>query len=109
MIDALKDMSSKYSGKNIKFKKKKVLENPEVIVSPRNAFYARKRFVKLDEAEGEISGESIMAYPPGIPIVTPGERISAEMIEYIKFLKSQNSILTDMEDPTLKNVKVLGV
>ncbi|WP_341534037.1 aminotransferase class I/II-fold pyridoxal phosphate-dependent enzyme [Sporosalibacterium faouarense] len=109
LIDALKDMSSKYSGKNIKFKKKKVLENPEVIVSPRNAFYARKRFVKLDEAEGEISGESIMAYPPGIPIVTPGERISAEMIEYIKFLKSQNSILTDMEDPTLKNVKVLGV
>lgn len=109
LVDALKDISSRYRGDNNRFQKKKILENPEVIVSPRNAFYARKKFVRLEEAEGEISGESIMAYPPGIPIVTPGERISSEMIEYIRFLKNQMSMLTDMEDPTLEYVKVLGV
>ena len=108
LIDALKDMGSKYRGKSI-FYSRKVLDNPEAIVSPRNAFYARKKFVRLENSEGEISGESIMAYPPGIPIIIPGERISKEIIEYIGFLKSQNSMLTDMKDQTLEYVKVLGV
>ncbi|QEK13655.1 aminotransferase class I/II-fold pyridoxal phosphate-dependent enzyme [Crassaminicella thermophila] len=111
LIKALRDISEKYRGSQgtqIKYAKI-ALENPEVIVSPRNAFYARKKLVKLDEAEGEVSGESIMAYPPGIPIVTPGERISKEMIYYIKFLKSQHSMLTDTQDPYVENIKVLGI
>ncbi|MDD3839481.1 MAG: aminotransferase class I/II-fold pyridoxal phosphate-dependent enzyme [Clostridia bacterium] len=108
LVEALQDMSSKYKGKDIRYNSV-VLENPDVIVSPRNAFYARKRVIKLEEAEGEISGESIMAYPPGIPIVTPGERISREIINYIKFLKSQHSMLTDAEDPFVEHVKVLGI
>ncbi|GAA0735990.1 aminotransferase class I/II-fold pyridoxal phosphate-dependent enzyme [Clostridium oceanicum] len=109
LVDALKDMSKKYyKGEEMKFKGV-VLKNPEVIVSPRNAFYSRKKLIKLNEAEGEISGESIMAYPPGIPIVTPGERITREMIDYVKFLKTQHSMLTDTEDPYVHNIKVLGV
>lgn len=108
LIDALKDMAGKYSG-NKPFYSAKLLDNPEAIVSPRNAFYARKKFVRLEESEGEISGESIMAYPPGIPIIIPGERISKEIIAYIEFLKSQESMLTDMKDPTLEYIKVLGV
>jgi arginine/lysine/ornithine decarboxylase len=107
LVEALKDMSLKYRGTKKK-SDKVTLENPEVIVSPRNAFYATKRIIKLEDAEGEISGESIMAYPPGIPIVTPGERISKEIIEYINFLKNQHSMLTDTEDPTVEYVKVLG-
>lgn len=111
LIEALRDMSQRYGGKEGKQMKyaKIALENPEVIVSPRNAFYTAKRLVKLEEAEGEISGESIMAYPPGIPIVSPGERISKEMIHYIKFLKNQHSMLTDTEDPEVEYVKVLGM
>lgn len=108
LIEALKDISQKYRGKQI-FQVNKVLENPEIIVSPRDAFYATKKLIPLSEAEGEISGESIMAYPPGIPIITPGERISKEIIEYMMFLKSQKSMLTDMSDPTLKYIKVLGL
>ncbi|WZL74436.1 aminotransferase class I/II-fold pyridoxal phosphate-dependent enzyme [Clostridiaceae bacterium 35-E11] len=111
LVDALKDMRLKYGskeGQQIKYAKI-ALENPEVIVSPRNAFYTAKKLVKLEEAEGEISGESIMAYPPGIPIVSPGERISKEIINYIKFLKNQHSMLTDTEDPEVEYVKVLGM
>ncbi|WP_407647642.1 aminotransferase class I/II-fold pyridoxal phosphate-dependent enzyme [Clostridium brassicae] len=107
LVNALKDMSKKYKGNEFEFDKV-ALKNPQVIVSPRNAFYATKKIVKLDEAEGEISGESIMAYPPGIPIVTPGERISRDIIEYIKFLKNQHSMLTDTEDPYVERIKVLG-
>ncbi|MCY6355218.1 aminotransferase class I/II-fold pyridoxal phosphate-dependent enzyme [Clostridium sp. ZS2-4] len=108
LVDALRDISIKYRGSEVNFDKV-ALENPKVIVSPRDAFYARKKIVKLDKSEGEISGESIMAYPPGIPIITPGERISRDIIEYIKFLKNQHSMLTDTEDPYVENIKVLGI
>lgn len=108
LIEALKSMSKKYRGGKMKFASVN-LENPEVIVSPRDAFYASKKLIKLEEAEGEISGESIMAYPPGIPIVTPGERISKDMIEYIRYIKSQHSMLTDTEDPQVEYIKVLGI
>jgi arginine/lysine/ornithine decarboxylase len=108
LIEALKSMSKKYRGCKMEFANVN-LENPEVIVSPRDAFYASKKLIKLEEAEGEISGESIMAYPPGIPIVTPGERISKDMIEYIRYIKSQHSMLTDTEDPQVEYIKVLGI
>lgn len=108
LIDALKDMSQKYKGGEMKFANVN-LENPEVIVSPRDAFYASKKLIKLEDSEGEISGESIMAYPPGIPIVTPGERISEEMINYIRYIKTQHSMLTDTEDPHVDYIKVLGI
>ncbi|EOD01708.1 aminotransferase class I/II-fold pyridoxal phosphate-dependent enzyme [Caldisalinibacter kiritimatiensis] len=109
LIESLKDISKKYKKQKITFNKGPILKNPEVIISPRDAFYSRKKVVKLEEAEGEISGESIMAYPPGIPIVTPGERISKEIIDYIKFLKNQHSLLQGTEDPYVENIKVLGV
>ncbi len=85
-----------------------VLHNPQIIVSPRDAYYAKKHVVSLDDAVGEISGESIMTYPPGIPVVTPGERISKEIVEHIKVLKKQPSLLQGTEDPYVDTVKVLG-
>lgn len=108
LINALKDIASKYRGTKIKYNKGPILKNPEVIISPRDAFYSRKKLVRFEEAEGEISGESIMAYPPGIPIVTPGERISKEIIEYVRLLKSQHSLLQGTEDPYIEYIKVLG-
>lgn len=109
LVNALKDIAQKYrSDKKIKGKKG-VLRNPEVIVSPRAAYYSRKKLVRFEEAEGEVSGESIMAYPPGIPVVTPGERITSEMIEYIMRLKEEHSLLQGTEDPYVEYIKVLGV
>lgn len=107
LYEGLKDISIKYRKKSLKHIDL-VLDDPEVIVSPRNAFYARKKVLPLDEVVGEISGESIMAYPPGIPIITPGERISQEIVNYIKFLKKEKTMLTDSEDPYVNSIKVLG-
>lgn len=109
LIDALRDISGKYKDSKIEFNKKPILENPQVIVSPRDAFYSRKKVVRLEDAEGEISGESIMAYPPGIPIIIPGERITKEIIDYIKLLKKQHSLLQGTEDPYVEYIKVLGI
>ncbi|SHH97307.1 aminotransferase class I/II-fold pyridoxal phosphate-dependent enzyme [Clostridium grantii] len=109
LVEALKDISKKYDKGNPLEYGGHSLKNPDIVVSPRNAFYARKKSVLLEEADGQISGESIMAYPPGIPIVTPGERITRDMIDYINFLKDQHSMLTDIEDSKANYIKVLGI
>lgn len=77
-------------------------------VLPRDAFYGETRIIPLEEAEGEISAEAIMAYPPGIPIICPGERITKEIIEYIQLLHSEEAQLQGTQDPQVKNIKVLN-
>jgi arginine decarboxylase len=81
---------------------------PKLVVSPREAYYSIKRSVKLEEAEGEISGEMIMAYPPGIPAICPGEKITREVIEYIQALKREECQLQGPDDPYINHIKVLG-
>ena len=106
LVDALKDIEKKYRTNKF-YCKGVVLENPEVILSPREAFYSEKEVVKLKDSIGRISGEYIMAYPPGIPILSPGEKITREIIEYIEILKEQHSVLTDTEDPYVNEIKVI--
>jgi len=100
-------MVQKYK-KDVIILDKVTLHNPEVIVTPRNAFYSHKKLKKLEDCIGDISAEFIMAYPPGIPIITPGERISKDIVEYIKFLKIQKSMLSGCEDAYVNNINVLG-
>jgi len=109
LVEALKDIAVKHRRDEEVKLTKGILKNPDIIVSPRDAYYSEKKIVKLEDAVGEISGESIMAYPPGIPVVTPGERISKEIIEYIQVLKEEESLLQGTEDPYVNNIKVLGV
>lgn len=89
--------------------KTNVLYNPSLIMTPREAHYSPKHILPLEEAIGEISGEAIMTYPPGIPLITPGEKFSAEMVEYIRWLKDEDSQLQGAEDPDVNFVKVVGV
>ena len=82
-------------------------ETPEQLVSPQEAFYSETKLVSLEEAEGEISAEMIMAYPPGIPILCPGERITKDIIEYVRVLKNEFCHLQGPEDPHINQLKVL--
>lgn len=109
LVAALEDIAKNYKKDEEIKVVKSFLKNPDIIVSPRDAFYSSKNIVKLEESEGEISGESIMAYPPGIPIVTPGERISKEIIEHILLLKEEESLLQGTEDPYVEHIRVLGL
>lgn len=81
---------------------------PEAVVSPREAFYGETKNVPLGEAEGEISGEMIMAYPPGIPIICPGERITQDIIDYVNVLKNEQAEIHGPEDPEINSIKVLN-
>ena len=79
----------------------------EVVVTPREAFYSAKEQINLQDSLNRISGEFVMLYPPGIPILSPGERITEEILEYIEILKVQKGIITGLEDQDVKRIKVI--
>ena len=80
---------------------------PEVVYSPQKAFYADKMQVVLDESSGYVCGELVMCYPPGIPILTPGERITDEIIEYIRFAKEKGCSLQGTMDINVETLRVM--
>ena len=80
---------------------------PRVLASPQEAFYADKIKVPIREAAGHISGEFVMAYPPGIPILAPGEEITDEIIDYIQYSVEKGCSMQGMEDSTLQTLNVL--
>jgi arginine/lysine/ornithine decarboxylase len=106
LIDALTDIQKKYQGERIEYKKID-LHYPEVVLTPREAFYAEKDVLLLEDTAGRISGESLMSYPPGIPVVSYGELINDSVIEQIKLFKSSHGIITGMEDPEANTIKVI--
>ncbi|MBR5681830.1 MAG: aminotransferase class I/II-fold pyridoxal phosphate-dependent enzyme [Ruminococcus sp.] len=83
--------------------------SPVVSETPRKAFYAAKRSLPLDEAAGEICSEFVMCYPPGIPILAPGELITHEIIEYIKYAKEKGCQMTGTEDINIERLNVLDL
>lgn len=81
--------------------------NPEVVMAPQQAFYADQRSVAIEDSKGYVSGEFVMAYPPGIPILAPGERITEEIMDYITYAKAKGSSLTGTEDMAIENIRVV--
>ena len=81
--------------------------SPILKVSPKEAFYSEKISMDITKSEGYISGEFVMCYPPGIPILAPGELITKEAIEFILYSKNKGSLMTGLEDMNVENIKVL--
>mgnify|MGYP002346010067 CR=1 FL=1 len=78
---------------------------PDSYTRPREAYHAPKKYVKFDEALNEVAAENIMVYPPGIPLVIPGEIINQEILDDLEFYKAQGStILSDTEEGFIKVV-----
>ncbi len=81
--------------------------DPEVVCSPQEAFYANKESLPLRESVGRVCSEFVMCYPPGIPILSPGERITKEILDYIEYAKLKGCSMTGPEDPEILNINVL--
>jgi arginine decarboxylase len=80
----------------------------EVVVAPRDAFLGEAELVAVDDAVGRISCESIASYPPGVPALLPGERVSAETIAYLRELAASGARLHGASDPEFQTVNVLA-
>ena len=79
----------------------------EVVVPPREAFLGEAEVVAVDDAVGRVSAEAIAGYPPGIPALLPGERITAELVEYLRELKDAGARLHGASDPAFGTIYVL--
>lgn len=108
LVDATYEISRTHCRKNLVKINCEFPDNQELVVSPRFAFYSETRVVSIEDSEGEISTEMLMAYPPGIPILCPGEQITKEVIEYAKALSSEGCHLQGTEDPDAQYIKVLA-
>jgi lysine decarboxylase len=76
-------------------------------MAPRDAFMGHSEAVPVDTALGRISCESVAGYPPGVPALLPGERITAEVVGYLRELTAAGARLHGAADPTFATVRVL--
>jgi len=108
LIEALTEISSEYMNKEKR--KSDFLDIPDIpkqVLIPREAFNGQKTSVPLDDSVGQVSGEFLMAYPPGIPILCPGEVITEEIVQYVNDLKKTGLYVQGTEDPKVENIKVV--
>jgi arginine/lysine/ornithine decarboxylase len=106
LMGALADVKRLYSRDPSKMLNTEYIA-PQVVVSPQAAFYAKDESLPLCETAGRICSEFVMCYPPGIPILAPGEVITKEIIEYIIYAKEKGCSMQGPEDPEVNNINVL--
>lgn len=80
---------------------------PLVAASPKEAFYAPKISVPIEKSFGKVCSEFVMCYPPGIPILAPGEYITKDILSYIAYAKEKGCFLTGTEDIDVNKINVV--
>ena len=81
---------------------------PETVLSPRDAYFARGERVPVEHAEGRIAAETIVFYPPGIPVLAPGDRIDAETLRYLGAMKAIGARVVGAADASLGTLMVIA-
>ena len=94
-----KDSSGLLSGEYI---------SPKVVMSPQKAFYSEKVSVPVEASSGRVCAEFVMCYPPGIPILAPGEMITDDVVQYILYAKKKGCSMQGTEDPAVDHLMVLA-
>jgi arginine decarboxylase len=81
---------------------------PETVMLPRDAFFGPTEDVPVDRAAGRIAAELVSPYPPGVPVLAPGERIGQEALDYLRSGLDHGMLLPDPSDPRLETVRVVA-
>ena len=106
LVGALADIKRLYSKDSSQMLATEYIA-PKVLTTPQKAFYAPKVSLPIRETAGKICSEFVMCYPPGIPILAPGELITEEIIEYIMYAKEKGCSMQGTEDPNVERLNVL--
>jgi arginine decarboxylase len=106
LIAALTDIYASHAGEPARDLVNEYIP-PEVVCSPAEAFYAPSESLPFAACEGRIATESVMCYPPGIPILAPGERVTPDVLRYIRYAKAKGSTMTGTEDPAVEHLYVM--
>ena len=81
--------------------------DPVVVCGPQDAFYAEKESLPIAKSCGRVCSEFVMCYPPGIPILAPGEQITEEILTYIRYAKKKGCQITGPEDMSIQYLNVV--
>ncbi len=106
LVAALAEIRRNYRKDSSKMLKAEYID-PEVVCGPQEAFYGEKESLPMEETKGRVCSEFIMCYPPGIPILAPGERITEEILAYIRYAKKKGCQMTGPEDMSIKRLNVM--
>ena len=106
LVSALSEVRRRFGKSKAGLMRQEYIE-PQVDVSPQDAFYADKESLPIDETEGRVCSEFVMCYPPGIPILAPGERITRQILDYIHYAKAKGCSMTGPEDADILRLNVL--
>lgn len=106
LISALSEIKRIYGGDPTGMLNSEYI-TPDVALPPQQAFYAEQTAVSLRESIGRVCCEFVMCYPPGIPILAPGERITEDIIDYICYAKEKGCSLTGPQDMKLETLRVV--
>ena len=107
LVSALVDVKRRYSKDRTGLFDHEYI-NPSVVMTPQEAFSApQEEMIPIRETNGRICTEFVMCYPPGIPILAPGERITQEIIDYILYAKEKGCQLTGPEDEKVERLNVI--
>ena len=106
LVSALSEVRRRFGKSRANLMKQEYID-PEVAVSPQEAFYADSESLPIKDTAGRVCSEFVMCYPPGIPILAPGERITPEILNYIRYAKEKGCSMTGPEDPDILRLNVL--
>jgi lysine decarboxylase len=106
LISALSEIKRLYGGDPTGMLNSEYIP-PDVALPPQQAFYAEKEAIPLRLSVGRVCAEFVMCYPPGIPILAPGERITEAIVSYILYAKEKGCSLTGSQDMTLSSLQVV--
>lgn len=92
---------------NSNFKLPTIPEIPNLSLSPKEAFFTDTEIITLDKSINRVCAEVIAPYPPGIPVLIAGEKITTEIVNYIKILNEFGYFISGIEDYPLVKIKVV--
>jgi arginine/lysine/ornithine decarboxylase len=111
-LAALRDLEDHFSGMTLARASRGVPTPAELrteqVLTPREAFYAPADTVSLDEAGGRVAAEFLTPYPPGIPLFAPGERITEDIVDYLKTGAAEGIHVEGCADPSLSSLRVVA-
>ena len=106
MVSALAEVKRRYQKDKAGMLSQEYIA-PIVIMTPQESFYAEKEYLPLKDTIGRVCSEFVMCYPPGIPVLAPGEKITKEVLDYIIYAKEKGCSMTGPEDPAIEHLNVI--
>jgi lysine decarboxylase len=81
---------------------------PETVMAPRDAFFAEHVLVSAQESVGRVSAELVAPYPPGVPVLAPGERVTRASLDSLALARDEGARIAYAADPTLATLLVVA-